>query len=130
MIGSRILLDTNIISAWLKGEKVIVDKIDESNEVYLPVQAVGELYYGAQYSTNVQFNIENITRLTSFYPVMNTNQQTALIYDNIKALLRKRGKPIPENDIWIAAIAQQYDLSLITRDRHFDEIKGLSVENW
>lgn len=50
MTGSRILLDTNIISAWLKGERLIAQKIDEAEEVYIPINALGELYYGAQYS--------------------------------------------------------------------------------
>ena len=51
---------------------------------------------------------------------------TARLYGRIKAELRRKGKPIPENDIWIAAAAIQYGLTLVTRDRHFDFIDGLS----
>ncbi len=130
MTGSRILLDTNIISAWLKGEKLIADKIDEANEVYIPIIVLGELYYGAQYSTNVQTNITNINKVVERYELLNTNEDTAYLYGIIKASLRKKGKPIPENDIWIATIAKQHEFTLITRDKHFNEIDDLSIENW
>ena len=53
---------------------------------------------------------------------------TASLYGTIKANLRKKGKPIPENDIWIAAIAMQHDLTLLTRDRHFEAVDGLRLK--
>ncbi|MXZ01781.1 type II toxin-antitoxin system VapC family toxin [Candidatus Poribacteria bacterium] len=48
----------------------------------------------------------------------------------IKERLRRRGRPIPNNDIWIAAIALQHDLVLVTRDAHFDEVESLQTERW
>lgn len=130
MTGSRILLDTNIISAWLKGETAIADKINQSLEVYIPIQVLGELYFGAQYSTQLELNLRNIQKLANNYTVLNTDRETAIIYGIIKAALKKKGRPIPENDIWIATIAQQYQLILITRDKHFNEIDSLEIENW
>ena len=62
--------------------------------------------------------------------MLNTDRETASIYGIIKASLKKKGRPIPENDIWIATIAQQYQLILITRDKHFNEINSLEIENW
>jgi tRNA(fMet)-specific endonuclease VapC len=105
MTGNKILLDTNIVSAWLKGEEGIADKIDKAKEVYLPIIVIGELYYGAHYSTKVQKNISDIVRLTSQYNTLSINESTTILYGQIKTRLRKKGKPIPENDIWIAAIA-------------------------
>lgn len=128
--SSKIALDTNIIAALLKGEKIIADKMDAANEVYIPINVLGELYYGAEYSTNFESNIRNIDKLLTRYEVLNTNIQTSVLYGNIKALLRKKGKPIPENDIWIATIAKQNNLTLVTRDKHFNEIDGLSIECW
>lgn len=90
----------------------------------------GELYYGAQYSINIQKNTSNILKVTARYSVLHIDENTAKFYGSIKAALRKKGKPIPENDIWIAAIAQQYDLILITRDNHFSEIDNLNTELW
>ena len=130
MTGSKILLDTNIISALLKGERKIADNIDAADEVYIPIHVLGELYYGAQYSANVEANTLSIDKLLSRYGVLNTNEQTAVLYGGIKAALRKKGRPIPENDIWIATIAIQNNLAVITRDKHFNEIDGLALESW
>src|SRR6185503_4559799 len=130
MIGNRILLDTNIISAWLKGEKSLANKIDQAEDVYIPVVVLGELYYGAQYSTQIHTNISNIEKLVARYDVLNTNSETAALYGIIKASLRKKGKPIPENDIWIASIARQHNLTLVTRDRHFNEVDGIATTKW
>ncbi len=130
MTGNKFLLDTNIIAAWLKGEKTIADKIDKAKEIYIPIIVVGELYYGALYSTQVQKNIGNIQRITSHYNVLQIDEATTIAYGNIKAALRKKGKPVPENDIWIAAIAQRYQLTVVTRDKHFKEIENITLKKW
>jgi|SRR5690606_4017694 len=130
MTGSNVLLDTNIISAWLKGDSSIADNIDLNNGVFIPAIVVGEMYYGAQYSTNVKKNIKNIQKVITHYEVLYVDTDTALIYGKIKAELRRKGRPIPENDIWIAAISIQYNLILITRDGHFNEVEGLLIEKW
>ncbi|NLG84799.1 MAG: type II toxin-antitoxin system VapC family toxin, partial [Firmicutes bacterium] len=62
--------------------------------------------------------------------VLGCNTQTAWYYGEIKNALRQKGCPLPENDIWIAAIALQYDLTLVTRDRHFQEIENLKTVTW
>lgn len=130
MTGNNVLLDTNIVSAWLKGDADIADKIDNSVFVAIPVIVIGELNYGAQYSTNVERNLDNINKVTNNYDVLNVTTETTSQYGIIKAQLRKKGKPIPENDIWIAAIAQQHNLVLVTRDKHFSEIDGLDIVPW
>jgi tRNA(fMet)-specific endonuclease VapC len=130
MTGNKFVLDTNIVSAWLKGETAIADKIDKAKEIHIPVIVLGELYYGAQYSTQVQKNISNIKRITGNYNVLLVDEATSIAYGNIKAALPKKGKPIPENDIWIAAIAERYKLTLITRDKHFKEIETLRFKSW
>ncbi|MFN0293603.1 PIN domain-containing protein [Pedobacter helvus] len=56
MTGNKIALDTNIISALLKGERIIAEKIGAAEEVYISINVLGELYYGAEYSTNVEAN--------------------------------------------------------------------------
>jgi len=130
MTGNKVLLDTNIISALLKGEADVAGKIDKAAEVNIPIIVVGELYYGAHYSTRIEKNINAIEKLTATYNVISHTNQTAKIYGSIKAQLRKKGTPIPENDIWIAAIAQQHNLTLITRDKHFREIEGITIRKW
>jgi tRNA(fMet)-specific endonuclease VapC len=62
--------------------------------------------------------------------VLGCDTATARQYGRIKNALRARGRPIPDNDIWIAAIALQHDLTLLSRDRHFGAVAGLVVETW
>lgn len=130
MIGNKYLLDTNIIIAWLQGETAIADKIEKAEEVHIPIIVVGELYYGATFSIHVHKNIKEIKKVTSNYNVLLIDEETAINYGNIKTALRKIGKPIPENDIWIAAIARQYELIVVTRDKHFETIDSISLQNW
>ena len=130
MIGNKFLLDTNIIAAWLKGETSVADKIDKAKEIHIPIIAVGELYYGALYSTQVAKNIKEIKSITANYGVLQIDEKTTIAYGNIKAALRKKGKPIPENDIWIAAIAKRFKLVVVTRDKHFKEIEGINIKSW
>jgi tRNA(fMet)-specific endonuclease VapC len=62
--------------------------------------------------------------------VLPCDATTARLYGEIKASLRSKGRPIPENDIWNAAVAQQHGLSLVTRDEHFNNVAGLAAEAW
>lgn len=130
MTGNKFLLDTNIISAWLNGESAIADKIDKAKEIHIPIIALGELYYGAMYSAQVQKNLKNIKSITNHYNVLQIDEDTTIAYGDIKVALRKKGKPIPENDIWIAAIAKRFKLTVISRDKHFKEIEGITLKSW
>ncbi len=91
---------------------------------------VRRVNYGGQYSTNIEKDINSINKLVAHYQVLNVDKKTAFVYGIIKAELRSKGKPIPENDIWIASIAKQQDLTLITRDKHFSEIESIDLETW
>ena len=62
--------------------------------------------------------------------VSDCDVSTARHYGKIRELLRAKGRPIPENDIWIAAHAQQYDLTLVSRDAHFSAVEGIRIEAW
>ncbi len=130
MTGNSYALDTNIISAWLQGETIIADKIDAATNVFIPITVVGELYYGAQYSTKVEQNLNNISKALSHYRMLMIDEDTCRTYGLIKAALRRKVKPIPENDIWIAALVLQHNLTLATRDKHFKEVDGLLIEEW
>ena len=130
MIGDKVLLDTNIVSALFKDESTVTNRIDESLEIFIPIIVIGELYYGAAYSAQVEKNISKIIALSKIAIVLPVSVETSKIYGDLKATLRKQGSPIPENDIWIAAIAKQYKLTLITRDKHFNNIAELDIAIW
>ena len=126
----NIILDTNIISALSKGDKKLSEKIDNATSVYIPSIVLGELYYGAYYSQNIEHNLRQIDMLKTTYPLLFPDELTAKAYGHIKSQLRKNGTPIPENDIWIAAIAFRNDLTIITRDKHFFNVDVINVKNW
>ena len=130
MTGNDFLLDTNIIVAWLNGESAIANKVDKAHSIYIPVIVSGELFYGAMYSIQVQKNILKKATLIKDYPALDIDQDTAVEYGKIKADLRKKGTPIPENDIWISALALQHGLPVVTRDKHFKKSPGIQVKKW
>jgi len=129
-MNGRYLLDTNIVIPLLADDSWIKGKIRESAEVFISVIVIGELLYGAQKSSRRTENTAKIDEFIRNNVILSCDTETARTYAEIKEQLRKKGRPIPENDIWIAAIALQYDLTLVSRDTHFREVERLSPEMW
>ncbi len=129
-MNGRCLLDTNIVIALLAGEKSVLEALSEVDEVFLSNVVLGELYYGAFKSRRSLDNIERIEELAENSVVISCDEHVARKYGEIKNTLRAQGRPIPENDIWIAATAIYYKLTLITRDRHFEEVEILQTASW
>lgn len=128
MPGS-ILLDTNIVIAFFAAEKAVGERIAAS-EIVVSSTVLGELYYGARKSGHAAANVAKIDEFAGSVPVLACDAITAAHYGEIKDRLRSKGRPIPENDIWIAAVTMQHGLRVATRDEHFEEIEGLLVESW
>jgi len=129
-VNGRFLLDTNIIIALFSEDPKIHEHITDASEVFIPCIAIGELYFGAYTSTRVKENHARIDEFALNNTVLLCDTETAKRYGEVKNRLKEKGQPIPENDIWIAAIAQQYDLTLVTRDVHFESVENLKVEIW
>jgi tRNA(fMet)-specific endonuclease VapC len=127
MTGSKVLLDTNIVIELFKGDQKILHFLDEQQSVFIATPVLAELYLGAYRSANEQKHLEQIKNFLLSCTVLNTDQITAEACAKIKAALLKKGKPIPENDIWIAATALQYNLPLYTNDAHFSEVDSISL---
>lgn len=98
--------------------------------IFLPAIALGELYYGARKSGRPAANLEVIARLAMGTAVLACGPETARRSGELKAQLRAGGTPIPENDIWIAAVAREHDLTLVTRDSHVGVVAGLATVPW
>jgi tRNA(fMet)-specific endonuclease VapC len=131
MSGRNYLLDTNIVIGLFANETLIVEKIKSvSSSIYIPSIVLGELFYGAELSSKKEVNKKKIDALAQVSLIVECDLDTSRLYGKIKSQLKVKGSPIPENDIWIAATAQQHQLTLITRDKHFDNIQSLSIENW
>lgn len=125
-MNGRFLLDTNLVILIFAQEAAVESRLAQAAGVFVPSVVLGELYYGAYKSSRVA---ENIVKISEF-AVIGCDATTAQHYGEIKNNLRARGRPIPENDIWIAAIAKQHDLTLVTRDAHFIEVEGLRLDAW
>lgn len=124
------LLDTNIVIAIQNEDRSITKRMIPEAKVYLPAVAVGELLSGAHRSDRVHENLEAVKTICRDFPILPCNAGTAAAYGTLHAHLLNKGRPIPENDIWIAAIAHQRGLTLITRDAHFSYIDFLSILVW
>jgi tRNA(fMet)-specific endonuclease VapC len=129
MIGNRCLLDTNAIIQVFKNKNNVADLLDKIQEVYVPATVIGELKFGAYYSVNTQKHLDQINEFLTNCITLQIDSFTADPYGIIKANLAKKGKPIPENDIWIAAIAILHNLPLFTNDAHFSEIDTVKLFN-
>ena len=124
------LLDTNIIIALFASEEVVRGSFAQAGEVFVPSIVVGELYYGARKSVRTTKKLSRIDELVAESAMMVCDAETAQHYGEVKNKLRLKGRPLPENDIWIAALALQHNLTLVTRDAHFQEIENLQVVAW
>jgi tRNA(fMet)-specific endonuclease VapC len=126
----RFLLDTNVVIAIQKQDRSMTRRITPEMELYLPSIALGELFLGAHRSRRVHQNLLEAKLLARTYTVVPCNTGTAEAYGSLHAYLLNKGRPIPDNDIWIAAIAHQRGFTLITRDTHFQYIDFLSLLIW
>ena len=124
------LLDTNIIIGMFTGDRTIAKKIQRGNNWFLASPAVGELYYGARKSDKITENLHRVNTFVEEHVFLSCDLDTAQWYGIIKEQLQRKGRPIPNNDIWIAAIAMQHGLILVTRDSHFNEVESLRTEHW
>ena len=129
-MNGKYLLDTNIVIALFADDTAVKDNLAKADEVFVPSIAIGELCFGARKSGRVKENLERIDEFVANSVVLGCDADTARRYGEIKNALRIKGHPIPENDIWIAAIACQHDLTLTTRDTHYSEIENLSITTW
>lgn len=130
-MSGRYLLDTNVVIALFAREQAVLDRIAAADAVFVPIVALGKLYYGAQKSGRVKQNLERLDAFAAGATLLDCSQGTAQRYGEIKNDLRAKGRPIPENDIWIGAVAMQHDLTVATRDSdHFSQISGIRLDVW
>ena len=128
-MNGKFLLDTNIAIAFLTAD-VSLQRPDTTAQLYISCTAIGELFYGALNSNQIEENIQRLTEFIRDAVCVPCDNDTARIYGEIKTALRIKGRPIPDNDIWIAAVAMQHSLSLVSRDEHFEYIERLNLVRW
>ena len=129
MNGSSVALDTSVAIDVLAGRAESLTS-QTIHEFLLPVPVVGELRYGALNSRKPDENLAEVERLVARCRVMDITLATAAVYARLRLQLRTKGKPIPENDLWIAASCVEHDVKLAAVDGHFDAIHDLKRFVW
>ena len=128
--AGSVLLDTNVVVAHFRNDPDLTARLASTAAVYLPWVVLGELHFGALRARRREEQLALIGDFLRTSIILLPDQVTSEIYGQVKAELAAVGKPIPDNDIWIAAIARQYDLPLVTRDRHFAAVLRLEALAW
>lgn len=126
---SAIALDTNVYSAFMRGLPAALSALRAVREIHVPLMVLGELLAGFAAGARPAKNRDELARFLASprVSVLLPDERTARHYAELFATLRAAGTPIPSNDLWIAALARQHRLSLLTFDTHFDALPGLAV---
>lgn len=124
------ILDTNGLSALVEGDLTLQPILGKANRVAIPVITLGEYRYGISQSRDRVRYEQWLASYLHGFQILDINEQTTFSYSAVRSELKKAGKPIPSNDIWIAALCRQYSLPLLSRDRHFDAVPGLTRLAW
>jgi tRNA(fMet)-specific endonuclease VapC len=125
-----VILDTNALSAFADGDEKLLRAIENEPQLALPTIVLGEYLHGIRQSrlrTSYEAWIKTNLRSFDLLPVA---RETAQRYAEIRHELKAAGTPIPMNDLWIAALARDHRLPLVTRDTHFRAVRGLEVLAW
>jgi predicted nucleic acid-binding protein len=125
-----VILDTNALSAWCDDDRALLSVLPFDRPLYLAVIVLGEYRFGIQVTRDRTARQTWLAQMEAALPVLDADSETARHYAEVREELRKAKTPIPENDIWIAALARQHQLALISRDAHFDHITGLQRISW
>ena len=126
----RLLLDTNRLTDALRLDRAVAQMVEEAEEVFVPFVSLAETQAGFE-GGDPRRRAQNEARLLAFLTMpgvvcLYADHETTLIYARLFAQLRRAGTPIPTNDLWIASLAIQHQLTVATRDIHFAKIPQVS----
>jgi len=125
-----VILDTNALSAFFDGDPCLVQLISEAQELFLPVIVLGEYRFGLRGSKlrkEWEPKLVEFSKLCSVLPIL---ESTTVKYAAMRHDLKVAGTSIPENDIWICALAAEYQLPVVTKDAHFDLVTQVKRISW
>ena len=124
------ILDTNGLSAIADGDPALEPILRNAAEIAVPVIVLGEYRYGIQQSRDRRRYEQWLTESIRDYRVLDVDEETAISYASLRSELKRAGTPIPSNDVWIAALCRQYSFPVLSRDRHFDLVRGIERIDW
>ena len=126
----EIALDSTMAIRFLNGDPTVVAEVTSLPGIVLPLVVVGELLYGAENSARPLENLPRFLQFVDACTVLPIGRDTAASYSRTRFALRHKGRPIPENDVWIAAQCLENGWILATGDDHFSHVDGLTVRRW
>ena len=124
------ILDTNALSDWAKSDEALLVVLPAQHLLLLPVVVIGEFRYGLLQSREQEVLSAWLERTVRAVRVAAITLVTADVYAAVRIKLRRKGRPIPPNDAWIAALAVQHQLPVLSRDAHFDSVDELTRVSW
>ena len=124
------ILDTNGLSALAEGEPGLEPLLRRAAQVAIPVIVVGEYRYGISQSRNHIHYEQWLAEYLPSFRILDVDERTTISYSAVRSELKRAGTPIPSNDVWIAALCRQHSLPLLSRDRHFDAVTGITRLDW
>ena len=124
------ILDTNALSAYLDSDPEAIRIISDAPELAIPVIVAGEFTFGIAQSRHREVYSRSLQRILDRCTVLDIGLPTARHYAAIRLELKAAGRPIPANDLWIAALCRQHALPIMSRDAHFDFVGGLMRQAW
>ena len=124
----RILLDTSAYSALMRGRADVSEKVRRAERVLLSPVVIGELLFGFRNGSRYEQNSRQLDAFLEnpFVELLTVTRSTADRFARIASVLKRKGRPIPVNDVWIAAQALETGAELLSSDRHFEEVEGLA----
>jgi len=125
-----VILDTNAVSAFAEGNRSVRERIAASPGPYLPVIVIGEYRFGLLGARDKERRLAWLHELTRHWTVLEISADTAATYADIRQALKERATQIPSNDVWIAALARQHNLSILSSASHFDRVAGIRRVAW
>ena len=120
------ILDTNALSAWAEGILTIEPHLQAADRLVVPSIVLGEYYFGIRQSRYRHRYEDWLRRYLPLVKIVTVTQETADAYADIRLELKRAGNPIPPNDAWVAALARQHTLSVLSNDSHFDVVEGIN----
>jgi tRNA(fMet)-specific endonuclease VapC len=125
-----LILDTNALSAVADGEGSAIELVARAERLAVPVIVLGEYRLGIAQSRQKASYESWLRQWIAAVLVLDIDEETTRSYAAIGLELKKTGRPIPVNDLWVAALCRQHSLPLLSRDRHFDLVSGLRRLDW
>ena len=124
------LLDTTAISGVAAGDETLIKTIESAPRLCVTIISLGEYGYGLAQSKHQTELSEWLAAFLQRAETLFIGRETLPHYAEVRRQLKKDGKPIPANDCWIAAMAKEHRLPVVSRDKHFDAVKGLRRIAW